>query len=181
LIILNFRFLLRFAKKTDNRAADHRGLVAIGTGQRIDRVLRDPAQTDTTGHDRHAVEQQDAEPTGRVVSDLSHRYLPFAAYRFFRQKFDLGTPQAAGASKEGDLEHSVMCVRPLATLSWRLRQQSLYDPNGAGRAISFALAPGQAHELRLAPDLVGCLPDLPGWIIGDRGYSSQAFRRLIWV
>ena len=26
--------------------------------------------------------------------------------------------------------------------------------DGAGRAISFALAPGQAHELPLAPDLV---------------------------
>jgi transposase len=42
------------------------------------------------------------------------------------------------------------------------------------------VAPGQAHELRLALDLVDCLPDLPGWIIGDHGYSSQVFRQLIW-
>jgi hypothetical protein len=39
--------------------------------------------------------------------------------------------------------------------------------DGAGRAISFALAPGQAHELPLAPDLVDCLPDIPGWVVGD--------------
>src|SRR5215211_4068371 len=40
--------------------------------------------------------------------------------------------------------------------------------DGRGRAIAFALAPGQAHELPLAPGLLNCLPDVPGWIIGDR-------------
>jgi len=52
--------------------------------------------------------------------------------------------------------------------------------DGSGRAIGFALAPGPAHELPLAPNWVDCLPDLPGWIVGDRGYSSHAFRQLIW-
>jgi transposase len=52
--------------------------------------------------------------------------------------------------------------------------------DGSGRAISFALAPGQAHELPLAPDLVNCLPDIPGWVVGDRGYASHAFRQFIW-
>jgi transposase len=52
--------------------------------------------------------------------------------------------------------------------------------DGAGRAISFALAPGQAHELPLAPDLLDCLPDIPGWVVGDRGYASHAFRQCIW-
>jgi hypothetical protein len=46
--------------------------------------------------------------------------------------------------------------------------------DGTGQAIGFALVPGQAHELPLAPDLVGCLPDLPGWIVGDRGYRAVA-------
>src|SRR4051794_2975326 len=50
--------------------------------------------------------------------------------------------------------------------------------DGAGRAISFALAPGQAHELPLAEDLVDCLPDIPG--VGDKGYASHAFRQFIW-
>jgi hypothetical protein len=52
--------------------------------------------------------------------------------------------------------------------------------DGRGRAIAFALAPGQAHELPLAPGLLGCLPDVPGWIVGDRGFASDAFRERIW-
>ncbi len=50
-----------------------------------------------------------------------------------------------------------------------------------GRAISFALAPGQAHELPLASGLLGGLPGAPGWIVGDRGYASNALRDLIWI
>ena len=52
--------------------------------------------------------------------------------------------------------------------------------DGRGRAIALALAPGQAHELPLAPGLLGCLPDVPGWIVGDRGFASDAFRERIW-
>ncbi len=52
--------------------------------------------------------------------------------------------------------------------------------DGHGRAIAFALAPGQAHELPLAPGLLGCLPDVPGWIVGDKGFASDAFRTRIW-
>ncbi len=52
--------------------------------------------------------------------------------------------------------------------------------DGTGRAIAFALAPGQAHELPLAPGLLGCLSDVPGWVVGDRGLASQAFRALVW-
>ena len=43
------------------------------------------------------------------------------------------------------------------------------------------LAPGQAHELPLAPGRLGCLPDVPGWIGGDRGLASDAFRERIWA
>ena len=52
--------------------------------------------------------------------------------------------------------------------------------DGAGRALGFALAPGQAHELPLAPGLLDILPDVPGWIVGDRGYASDAFRQRVW-
>src|SRR5215217_6855429 len=48
--------------------------------------------------------------------------------------------------------------------------------DAAGRAIGFALAPGQAHELPLAPLLLTLLTIIPLWIVGDRGYASQAFR-----
>ena len=50
--------------------------------------------------------------------------------------------------------------------------------DGRGRAVAFALAPGQAHELPLAPGLLGRLPRVPLWVVGDRGYSSSAFREL---
>lgn len=52
--------------------------------------------------------------------------------------------------------------------------------DGHGRAIGFALAQGQAHELPLAPDLLEILPDIPGWVVGDRGYASEAFRQRVW-
>ena len=52
--------------------------------------------------------------------------------------------------------------------------------DGRGRAVAFALAPGQAHELPMAPELLDCLPDVPGWVVGDRGYSAHAFRAQIW-
>jgi len=53
--------------------------------------------------------------------------------------------------------------------------------DGRGRAIAFALAPSQAHELPLAPGLLNHLPDRPGWIIGDRSYASDTFRERIWA
>lgn len=52
--------------------------------------------------------------------------------------------------------------------------------DGAGRAIAFALAPGQAHELPLAPDLLDSLPDTPLWVVADRGFSSHVFRERVW-
>ena len=52
--------------------------------------------------------------------------------------------------------------------------------DGKGRALGFALAPGQAHELPLAPALLDVLPDVPGWVVADRGYASDAFRQRVW-
>jgi transposase len=52
--------------------------------------------------------------------------------------------------------------------------------DASGRAIGFALAPGQANELPLAPLLLTFLAVIPLWIVADRGYSSHAFRTLIW-
>lgn len=52
--------------------------------------------------------------------------------------------------------------------------------DSAGRAITFVLAPGQAHELPHAIPLLSRLPGVPRWVIADRGYSSHAFREHIW-
>jgi transposase len=52
--------------------------------------------------------------------------------------------------------------------------------DGAGRAIAFALAPGQAHELPMGPELLDELPDEPLWVVGDKGYASHEFRARVW-
>jgi hypothetical protein len=52
--------------------------------------------------------------------------------------------------------------------------------DGAGRAVAFALAPGQAHELPHAIPLLARLPGVPVWVVADRGYSSHAFRQHVW-
>lgn len=38
------------------------------------------------------------------------------------------------------------------------------------------MAPGQAHELPLAPDLLAHLPGTPRWVVADKGHASHAFR-----
>ena len=52
--------------------------------------------------------------------------------------------------------------------------------DGAGRAMAFRLAPGQAHELPQAIPLLASLPGVPKWVVADRGYTSPAFREHIW-
>jgi hypothetical protein len=52
--------------------------------------------------------------------------------------------------------------------------------DGKGRALAFAVAPSQAHEVPLAPGLIDKLPAALGWIVGDRGLSANALRELIW-
>jgi hypothetical protein len=50
--------------------------------------------------------------------------------------------------------------------------------DAAGRAVAFALAPGQAHELPHAVPLLARLPDVPMWVVADRGYSSHGIVNL---
>jgi transposase len=49
-----------------------------------------------------------------------------------------------------------------------------------GRAVGFVLAPGQAHEAPLAPALLDMVPDGPGWVVADKGCSSNAIRTQVW-
>ncbi|MBB3951476.1 hypothetical protein GGQ76_002774 [Aureimonas jatrophae] len=48
--------------------------------------------------------------------------------------------------------------------------------DGAGGAIAFRIAPGQAHELPHAVPLLDRLTGVPKWVVADRGYTSHAFR-----
>ncbi len=49
-----------------------------------------------------------------------------------------------------------------------------------GRAIAFRISPDQAHELPQAILLLEQLPDVPTWVVADRGYTSHAFREHVW-
>ena len=41
--------------------------------------------------------------------------------------------------------------------------------DGHGKVFGFALAPGQAHELLLAPAMLDSLPAIPLWVVADQG------------
>jgi transposase len=45
--------------------------------------------------------------------------------------------------------------------------------------VAFAVAPGEAHELPLAPRLLRQLPRVPLRVVGDRGYSANDLRAQI--
>jgi hypothetical protein len=51
--------------------------------------------------------------------------------------------------------------------------------NGSGRAVAFALAPGQTRELRQAQGLLACLPGTPKLVVADCGYTSHALREYV--
>src|SRR4051812_49918798 len=97
-----------------------------------------------------------------------------------RRHFDQGAPQSGGGAKKRGSGAQRDVREALGRSRGGYGTKACVITDGAGRAISFALAPGQAHELPLAQDLVECLPDVPGWIVGDKGYASHAFRQFIW-
>jgi transposase len=104
--------------------------------------------------------------------------------------------KAAGAARKGALRRSGTTVRRLSALptsplpgdrakpDGRSRggygSKAVVVADGRGRAVAFHVAPGQAHELPHAVPLLDRLPGVPKWVVGDRGYSSHAFRQHVW-
>ena len=88
-------------------------------------------------------------------------------------------PKAAGAPKTGVTSRERDRREALGRSRGGFGTKACVIADGRGRAVAFALAPGQAHELPLAPGLLDRLPRVPLWVVGDRGYSSDAFRELI--
>jgi transposase len=89
-------------------------------------------------------------------------------------------PKAAGAPKTGATPRERDRREALGRSRGGFGTKARVVADGQGRAVAFALAPGQAHELPLAPGLLDRLPRVPLWVVGDRGYSSDAFRELVW-
>src|ERR671916_1099779 len=91
-----------------------------------------------------------------------------------------GAPESGGRRKRGADSEQRDRREALGRSRGGYGTKACVIADGRGRAVAFALAPGQAHELPMAPGLLDCLPDMPGWVVGDRGLASDAFRDLIW-
>ncbi|MGH9477533.1 MAG: IS5 family transposase [Terriglobales bacterium] len=88
--------------------------------------------------------------------------------------------KAAGGAKKGGDSHERDRREALGRSRGGYGTKACVIADGRGRAIAFALAPGQAHELPVAPGLLARLPRVPKWVVGDKGYASDAFRARIW-
>src|SRR3954454_864297 len=92
---------------------------------------------------------------------------------------DQGAPQGRGCAQKGGTSRQRDRREALGRSRGGFGTKACVIADGRGRAVAFALAPGQAHELPLAPGLLDRLPRVPLWVVGDRGYSADAFRELI--
>src|SRR4029079_15052372 len=88
--------------------------------------------------------------------------------------------KAAGAAKKGESSAQRDQREALGRSRGGFSTKASVIVDGSGRAIGFALAPGQANELPMAPVLLSFLTAVALWIVADRGYSSHAFRMLSW-
>ncbi|MBF0889353.1 IS5 family transposase [Gluconobacter cadivus] len=87
--------------------------------------------------------------------------------------------KVAGAAKKGDtgcLRDREALGRPCGGFGTKV----CVAADGYGRALSFTLSPGQAHELPSAYALLDDLPHPPAYVVCDRGYASQKFRDYLW-
>src|SRR5215213_2216936 len=89
--------------------------------------------------------------------------------------------KAAGADKKGADSEQRDRREALGRSRGGYGPKACVIADGLGRAVAFILAPGQAHELPQAIPLLERLPGVPKWVVGDRGFSSHAFREHIWT
>src|SRR3954447_12632113 len=96
-----------------------------------------------------------------------------------RRDLDQGPPQGRGCAQKRGTSRERDRREALGRSRGGFGTKACVIADGRGRAVAFALAPGQAHELPLAPGLLDQLPRVPLWVVGDRGYSPPAFRELV--
>jgi transposase len=87
--------------------------------------------------------------------------------------------KAAGARKEGLTSEASAEAQALGRSRGGYGTKGHVLADAHGRAIAFALTPGQAAELPQAEGLLSFLPGTPLWTVADRGYSSHALREAI--
>jgi transposase len=97
-----------------------------------------------------------------------------------RRDLDRGARQGRGCAQKGGSSRQRDRREALGRSRGGFGTEACVTTGGRGRAVAFAVAPGQAHGLPLAPGLRGRLPRVPLRVTGGRGYSSDAFRELAW-
>jgi transposase len=87
--------------------------------------------------------------------------------------------KAAGARKDGLAPEASAEAQALGRSRGGCGTKGHALADARGRAIAFALTPGQAAELPQAEGLLSFLPGTALWTVADRGYSSHALREAI--
>ncbi|MBL0406826.1 IS5 family transposase [Microvirga aerilata] len=88
--------------------------------------------------------------------------------------------KAAGARRKGGSQAQRDDREALGRSRGGYGTKACVIADALGRAIAFRISPGQAHELPQAVPLLDSLPGIPMWVVGDRGYTSHAFREHVW-
>ncbi|KAB8125347.1 IS5 family transposase [Komagataeibacter medellinensis] len=88
--------------------------------------------------------------------------------------------KAAGVAKKGDTEDASGNREAPGRSRGGFGTKVCVAADGHGRALSFTLSPGQAHELPSAYSLLDDLPYPPTYVVCDREYASHKFREYLW-
>src|SRR3954469_22300100 len=97
-----------------------------------------------------------------------------------RRHHDPGPPESRWCGQKGGSSEQRDQREALGRSRGGFSTKACVIGDAPGRAIGFALSPGQAQKLPMAPVLLSFLTVMALWIVADRGYSSHAFRMLIW-
>src|SRR4051812_33849561 len=82
-----------------------------------------------------------------------------------RRDLDQGAPQGRGCAQKRGPSRERDRREALGRSRGGFGTKACVIADGRGRAVAFALAPGQAHELPLAPGLLDQLPRVPLWVV----------------
>jgi len=104
----------------------------------------------------------------------------YAGHDVFGRQQHPRTPLRGGCGQKGGTSAERDAREALGRSRGGFGTKAVALADSHGRAIAFVLAPGQAHEAPLAPALLDTLPDTPLWVVGDKGFSSDAIRTQVW-
>jgi transposase len=122
-----------------------------------------------------------ARGLGALLRGREDGWLPRAGHGLHGQHHHPGAPKGGRSRKKGNAAKPSRANNEALGRSqggFGTKAHALADARG--RALGFALTPGQAGEAPQSLDLLAFLPAVPGWVVADRGYSSHAVRTAVW-